>query len=218
MRKLLYGLLAATLAFGGAIAQDKKPDEPKKADPAPPMPPAGTVVTSDYYPLAKGSKWTYSMGSTEVVVKVSDVDAKDGSAKLVTEHAGKQVATETIQVKADGIYRTKINDTAIEGGVKILGLKDGKPAKGDKWSVAAKVQASEVKGDFETKDVGQAVKVGTTEYKDVVYVEGPKFTIAGTDTAVKYWFSPKFGIVKLSYSIGGTESTPLELKSFEAGK
>ncbi len=224
MRKLLFGLLAATLAFGGVFAQEKKPEDPKPApkpeDPKPPTPaptPAGTA--SDYYPLTKGSKWTYTMGSTEVVVKVTDVDAKDGSAKLVTEHSGKPVASETVAVKADGVYRTKINDTVIDGGgVKILGLKDGKATKGDKWDVKAKVQTSEVAGSFETKDITPKVTIGGKDYTDVVAVEGPKFTIAGTDTSVKYWFAPKVGIIKLSYSIGGTESTPLELKSFEAGK
>ena len=225
MRKLLFGLLAATLAIGGAFAQEKKPEdpkkpeEPKKVDPAPAPAPAPAGTATDYYPLAKGSKWTYTMGSTEVVVKVTDVDPKDGSAKLVTEHGGKAVASETISVKADGVYRTKINDTAIsDGGVKILGLKDGKATKGDKWDVKAKVQTSEVAGSFETKDITPKVTIGGKDYTDVVYVEGPKFTIAGTDTAVKYWFSPKVGIIKLSYSISGTESTPLELKSFEAGK
>ena len=228
MRKLLFGLLCVVLAGGSfvALAQDKKPEEPKKEEPKKPdepkkedpKPAAG--VTSDLYPLTKGSKWTYTMGQTEVVVKVTEVDPKDGAATLVTEHQGKQVASETILVKADGIYRTKINATPItDAGVKILGLKDGKPTKGEKWPVKAKVGTSEVSGEFETKDDKIAtVKVGATDYKDVVYVEGPKFTIAGTETAVKYWFSPKFGVIKLSYSIGGTESTPLELKSFEAGK
>lgn len=222
MRKLLFGLLAATLALGGSFAQDpaKKEDPkpaPKPEDPKTPSPaPAG--ATTDYYPLTKGSKWTYTMGSTEVVVKVTEVE-KDGAAKLVTEHSGKAVANETVAVKPDGVYRTKINDTPIDGGgVKILGLKDGKATKGDKWDVKAKVQTSEVTGSFETKEITPKVTIGGKDYTDVVAVEGPKFTIAGTDTSVKYWFAPKVGIIKLSYSIGGTESTPLELKSFEAGK
>ena len=227
MRKLLYALLPFALAGGLVFAQDPKPADPAKPqDPKPadpkkpedPKPPAGTATT-EYYPLTKGNKWTYTMGQTEVVVKVTDVDAKDGSAKLVTEHSGKQVASETILVKADGVYRTKINDAPItDAGVKILNLKDGKATKGDKWDVKAKVGTSEVSGSFETKDAPATIKVAAGEYKDAVYVEGPKFTIAGTDTAVKYWFAPKVGVVKLSYSIGGTESTPLELKSFEAGK
>jgi hypothetical protein len=215
MRKLLLGLFAVALVVGVTVAQPPKPEE-KKADPPAPTP-AG-AAPSPYYPLTPKSKWTYTMGATEVVVEVESVDAKDGSAKLVTKHSNKPVASETIVVKADGIYRTKINETAIDGGVKILALKDGKATKGDKWDVKAKVQTSEVSGSFETKDITPTVKVGATEYKDVVYVEGPKFTIAGTETAVKYWFAPGSGIVKLTYSIGGTESTPLELKSFEAGK
>ena len=218
MRKLLFGLLATTLTLGAVAQEPAKPTTPAAPPTTPAAPPAAGTAT-DYYPLAKGSKWTYGMGATEVVVKVTDVDAKDGSAKLVTEHGGKQVATETIMVKADGVYRTKVNDTAIEGGgVKILNLKDGKPAKSDKWDIKTKVQASEVTGGFETKEITPKVTVGGKDYTDVAYVEGPKFTIAGSDTAVKYWFAPKVGIIKLSYTISGTESTPLELKAFEAGK
>ncbi|MCU0703521.1 MAG: hypothetical protein MUF18_06035 [Fimbriiglobus sp.] len=216
MRKLLFGLFALTLALGTAVAQEKK-EEPKKEEKKPDAPAPAAAVTSDFFPLTKGSKWTYTMGSAEVVVEVTAVE-KDGAAKLETKHAGKTVASETIQVKADGVYRTKVNDTPIDGGVKILGLKDGKPTKGDKWDVAAKVAAAEIKGSFETKDAGKAEKIGGKDYTDVAYVEGPKFTIAGTDTAVKYWFAPKFGVIKLAYTISGTESTPLELKSFEAGK
>lgn len=213
MRKLSFALMLA-LSFGFAVGQEpkkdetKKPDEPKKDTPA---------ATTDYYPLAKGNKWTYLMGQTEVVVEVTDV--ANGEAKLVTKHQNKVVADESIKVTADGVYRTKINNTAIEGGgVKILNLKDGKATKGDKWQVKSKVQQAEVSGEFEVKDTAGTLKIGTNDYKDVVNVEGPKFVIAGTETAVKYWFAPKSGIVKLSYTIAGSESVPLELKSFEAGK
>ena len=214
MRKLSLVLMLA-LTFGFAIGQEpkkdetKKPDEPKKDAPA--------AATTDYYPLAKGNKWTYLMGQTEVVVEVTDV--VNGEAKLVTKHQNKVVADESIKVTADGVYRTKINNTPIEGGgVKILNLKDGKATKGDKWQVKSKVQQADVSGEFEVKDTAGTLKIGTNDYKDVVNVEGPKFVIAGTETAVKYWFAPKSGIVKLSYTIAGSESVPLELKSFEAGK
>jgi hypothetical protein len=217
MRKLTIGLLFALLA-GFTLAQDpKKTEEPKKPDDAKKDTPAPTAATTDYYPLAKGAKWTYLMGQTEVVVEVESV-TPDG-AKLVTKHQGKTVANEVIKVTADGVYRTKINDTAIEKeGVKILQLKNNAPTKGDKWTVAAKVQAAEVKGDFEVKDAGVTVKVPAGEFKDAVYVEGPKFMIAGTETSVRYWFVPKQGVVKLSYTIAGTESAPLELKNYEPGK
>jgi hypothetical protein len=216
MRKLSFAALLFALTLGLAVAQDPKKDgkdEPKKE--TPPAPAA--AVTSDYYPLAKGNKWTYLMGQTEVTVEVTDL--ANGEAKLVTKHQNKVVADESIKVTTDGVYRTKINNTTIEGGgVKILNLKDGKATKGDKWAVKSKVAQAEVSGDFETKDTAQSVKLGDKEYKDVVFVEGPKFVIAGTETAVRYWFAPKSGIIKLSYTIAGTESAPLELKSYEAGK
>ena len=223
MRKLTFGLLFALLAgFVGAQdpakkdekkPEDKKPEDKKPEDKKPEAP----AVTTDYYPLVKGSKWTYLMGQTEVVVEVADLAG--GEAKLVTKHQGKPVAEESIKVTADGVTRTKINGTAIDGGgVKILALKDGKATKDEKWQVSAKVSASEVKGEFSTKGVAETVKVPAGEFKDAVFVEGPKFQIAGTETAVRYWFVPKQGIVKLSYSIAGSDSVPLELKSYEAGK
>ena len=222
MKTKAFALLSLVLLAGFVLAQEPKKEEakkeePKKDVPAPVAPPAG--ASSDYYPLVKGSKWTYTMGTTEVVVEVESIDAKDGSAKLVTKHQGKPVASETILVKADGIYRTKINDTAIDGaGIKILGLKDGKPTKGEKWAIAAKVQQSEVKGEFETKELEAVIKSPAGADLKAVFVEGPKFTIAGTETAVKYYFVPKQGIVQLSYTIGGTESAPLQLKSYELAK
>ncbi len=218
MKTKAFSLLSLVLLAGFVLAQEPKKDEKKPVEPTPmPVaPPAG--ASTDYYPLVKGSKWTYVMGPTEVVVKVDSID-KDGAAKLVTEHQGKPVASETIVVKADGIYRTKINDTAIDGaGIKILALKDGKPTKGEKWAVAAKVQQSEVKGEFETKDLEATIKNSAGADIKAVFVEGPKFTIAGTETSVKYYFVAKQGIVQLSYSIGGTDSAPLQLKSYEAAK
>jgi hypothetical protein len=223
MRKLTFGLLFA-LVVGFAVAQDAKKEEPKKDAPkkeepkkdTPPAPAPAAAVTTDYYPLAKGTKWTYTMGQTEVQVEVTDVTG--GEAKLVTKHSNKVVADENIKVTADGVYRTKVNNTPIEPPVKLIGLKDGKPTKGEKWNVKSKVQQTEVSGEFEVKDTAASVKIGEKDYKDVVYVEGPKFMIAGTETAVRYWFAPKQGIVKLSYTIGGQDSAPLELKTFEAGK
>ncbi len=221
MRKLTFGLLFA-LAVGFVVAQDPakkeepKKDETKKEEPKKDTPPAAAAVTSDYYPLAKGTKWTYTMGQTEVQVEVTDVTG--GEAKLVTKHSNKVVADENIKVTADGVYRTKVNNTPIEPPVKLLGLKEGKATKGEKWDVKSKVQQTEVSGNFEVKDTAATVKIGEKEYKDVAYVEGPKFMIAGTETAVRYWFAPKSGIVKLSYTIGGQDSAPLELKTFEAGK
>jgi|YNPBryunderm2012_1023409.scaffolds.fasta_scaffold41544_1 hypothetical protein len=169
----------------------------------------------DYYPLKKDTKWVYKVGDNTIEVKVAE-SGKDG-AKLDTIVNGKTVASEMVKVEADGIYRTKINTAAIEPPVKFLELKDNKPAaKGTKWSVDSKVQQQVVKGEFSITADKDKVKVPQGEHEAVV-VDGPNFEIAGTKTAVKYWFAPKIGIVKLSYSIGGNEAV-LELKEFTEGK
>ncbi len=206
MRKLLLGL---TFVLGAGFLM---------AQPTPPVTPPVSAVNTEYFPLKEGSTWVYKVGESEVTVKVGATDK--GETKLDTIANGKPVASETVVVKADGVYRTKINATAIEPPVKILELEDkgGKlvpKGKGATWKIDSKVQAQGVTGSF---SIGDAAKIKVMD-KDVdcVYVEGPKFNIAGTETTVKYYFAPGKGIVKLSYSIQGAEAT-LELKSYEEGK
>ena len=212
MRKLLLGL--ALVVGAGSVLAQAPPAVPPTVPPAPPA----TAAATEYFPLKEGSKWVYKVGESEVTVQVGTTDK--GETKLDTSANGKPVASESVQVKADGVYRTKINATAIEPPVKILELetKDGKlvpKAKGAKWTVASKVQAQAVAGDFMIGDVAK-LKIMDKDV-DCVYVEGPKFNIAGTETSVKYYFAAGKGIVKLSYSIQGAEAT-LELKSYEEGK
>jgi hypothetical protein len=172
-------------------------------------------TSTDLYPLKKDTKWVYKVGETTITVKVTAADAN--GATLETLVNDKAVASEVIQVKADGVYRTKINKADINPPVKILELKDGKAvAKGAKWDVKSKIQDQEVKGTFTVKDDAEAVKVPAGDFKAVV-VDGPDFEIAGTKTGVKYWFSPGKGIVKLTYNIAGNEAV-LELKEYTEGK
>lgn len=176
---------------------------------------AALAQTTDLYPLKKDTKWVYKVGETTITVKVTAADAN--GATLETLVNDKAVASETIQVKSDGVYRTKINKAEITPPVLILKLKDGKAAaKGDKWDVKSKIQDQEVKGTFTVKDDAEAVKVPGGEFKAVV-VDGPDFEIAGTKTGVKYWFASGKGIVKLTYNIAGNEAV-LELKEFAEGK
>ena len=172
-------------------------------------------TSTGLYPLKKDTKWVYKVGETTITVKVTAADAN--GATLETLVNDKAVASEVIQVKADGVYRTKINKADINPPVKILELKDGKAvAKGAKWDVKSKIQDQEVKGTFTVKDDAEAVKVPAGDFKAVV-VDGPDFEIAGTKTGVKYWFSEGKGIVKLTYNIAGNEAV-LELKEYTEGK
>ena len=65
---------------------------------AAPLPKATFKKLKDYYPLAKGHTWTYLVGESEIVV----------------------VVTESIRTGKDGIFRTHINDLAIEPPVQLL--------------------------------------------------------------------------------------------------
>ena len=173
--------------------------------------------TTDLYPLKAGTKWDYKVGEAAITVRVAGTDASGTTLETLVNE--KVVATETIQVKADGIYRTKINKTDITPPVKILELKDGKAAaKGTKWAVDSKIQDQAVKGEFTITENTTKVKVPLQEAElDAVVVDGPNFEIAGTKTGVKYWFSPGKGVAKLAYTIAGNDAT-LELKSYTEGK
>jgi hypothetical protein len=215
MRKSILGL-AFTLSAGFVLAQ-----QPATPTPAPATP-AAAPATTDLYPTKKGSKWVYKAGEVEVTLQAGETDAKTGETKLDTIVQGKSVASETIKVTTDGVYRTKINNSAIEPPVKILELESkaggaltAKPV-GTKWAVKSKVLQSDLAGEFTIAKIGEA-EVGGVKYANAVTVEGPTFNIASTETKVTYIFAPGKGVVKLSYAIAGN-STSLELKSFEEGK
>jgi hypothetical protein len=171
-------------------------------------PPAG----SDYYPTKKDAKWVYKVSESSITVRVAGGDANGTTLETLVND--KKVADEVIQVKADGIYRAKINGKDITPAVKILALKDGKAETGAVIKVDSKVQDQPLKGEW--KIGSEKVKVPAGEF-DAVTADGPSFEIAGTKTAIKYYFVAGKGIVKLSYSIAGNEAV-LELKEYTEGK
>lgn len=192
--------MAVFLAAGIALAQEP-----------PATPPAGTAPSTEYYPLKAKSKWVYKTGDQTVEVEVASID-KDG-AKLDTKVNGKTVASEVVEVKQDGVYRSGVKGDKIEPAIKFLALPVKKDAE---WDVNSKVGAQAVKGKFKIKSDAEKVKVPAGEF-DTVFVDGPDFDIAGTKTAIKYYFAKGKGVVKLSYDIQGTSSV-LELKEYVEGK
>lgn len=232
-------LLASLLfAIGGLIAQepkakqpeppkpvdpkvkpaDPKPADPKPADPKPADPKAAPTLESAYFPAKKGTKWTYKYAESDVVMEVKESGA---DVKVETLSNNKAVASETLQLKADGIYRTKINTLDIVPPLKILELetKDGKlvpKAKGYKWKVDSKVQQASLTGDYE---IGETAKVSLPA--PMGDVDATKVTatlnIAGTATTVTYWFAPNKGQVKVGYTIAGN-TQEMSLKSMDPGK
>jgi len=177
--------------------------EPKDAAPG--------ATGSEYYPLKVKSKWVYKTNDQTVEIEVASAE-KDGF-KLETKVNGKTVAAEVVEVKQDGVYRVSVKGDKIDPPIKFLSLPVKKDAD---WNVNSKVGTQTVKGKFTIKSEAEKVKVPAGEY-DTVFVDGPDFDIAGTKTAIKYYFAKNVGVVKLSYEIQGTSSV-LELKEFSEAK
>lgn len=163
-----------------------------------------------YYPLKKDAKWTYASSQGPIEVKVISEDK--GVFKLETTINGKMAASESIQVKDDGYYRTTINGTKADVPVKFLKLP---PAKGDTWDFEFKVQGQTVKGKYVVKQ--ESVKVPAGEYKEAFLVDTQDTTIGNEKATLKTWFAPDVGIVKIQFSLAGQEAD-LKLEKYEPGK
>lgn len=209
MRSSLRALLAAVAFAAGTLALAQTPPAtPPAADPAP-----AKLATSEYYPLKVGGKWTYRIDEQRTLeMKVDKIE--NGEATISTTAQGRVVAKDTIVIKEDGIYRTKINDLAITPPIKILALP---VKKGGEWSIDSKVQDKAIVGKFTIKDDKEKLKLKDGKEYDCVMVDGPGFKVDGADTKMKQWFAAGKGIVKLSYETGQQEAI-LELIEYTEPK
>jgi hypothetical protein len=174
---------------------------------------------SPYYPLKKGTTWTFKAptkmgGAQTITVQVTGGD-KDG-AKVETiikdkDGKDKSVASETVVVQDDGLYRTTVNGVKSDAPVRFLKLP---PKKGESWEVETKIQGQAVKGTFSADE--EEVTVPAGKYK-AIKVEAKDFSVAGLKTTIACWYAEKVGIVKQSFRVGDTEVV-LELEKFAEGK
>lgn len=199
----MIGSFCVAAACAALVAQTPPAGGEKKAETA--QAPAGS---STWFPAKKGTKWVYKNGENKIEMAIGDANA------LETMVGGKKVAAETVEVKADGIYRTKVNGVAIDPPVKIMHLPVSD--KDVSWDVASKLNAQEIKGKFTQKGAREKLKLGTVEY-DTVVVDGPEFMIANAKCAIKQWFADGKYVVKMVYSIAGNESM-IELAEFVEAK
>ena len=124
LRAIRSVLGAAAILFGGALLA--QPKESPQAE--------------GYFPLKKGTKWTYKVGDNVVEVVVVKGE-KPGDEYQVDTFVGKEPAktTEWYVVKADGVYRTKVKDDKLDPYVKVLAL----PVKKDTtWDINSKCSIS----------------------------------------------------------------------------
>ncbi len=176
---------------------------------------------SPYFPLKKGTTWTYkrilkSGEGPPFTVQVTESD-KDGT-QLETfvkdrdnKDKDKLVASETVVVTDDGIYRTAINGIKPDAPVCFFKLP---PKKGDRWDVDTKIHGQVVKGTFTIDEEEVTVPAGT--YK-AIKVEAKDFNIGGAQTTIVCWFAEKVGVVKRSFRVPNGFVVQ-ELEKFAEGK
>lgn len=189
---------AAAILFGGALLA-----QPPKEGPA-----------EGYFPLKKGTKWTYKVGDNLVEVVVVKGE-KAGDEFQVDTLVGKEPkTTEVYVVKGDGVYRTRVKDDKLDPHVKVLALPIKKDAT---WDINSKVGTQTVKGTMKVLNDKEAIKTPAGDFT-TVYVEGKDMDIAGAKTTVRLWFAKDRGIVKEEFVLQTNEVVKLELSKYEEGK
>ncbi|QJW96821.1 hypothetical protein [Frigoriglobus tundricola] len=194
---------AAAVLFGGVLLA--QPPKDASAD--------------GYFPLKKGTKWTYRVGDNDVTVSVVKTE-KVGTEEQyqVDTFVGKDVkvgeakTSEWYVVRADGVYRTRVKDDKLDPFVKVLPLP---VKKGDSWEVNSKLSTQVIKGTLKVVNDKEKVKIQNVDY-DTVFVEGKDMDIAGAKTTVRIWFAKDRGIVKEEFLLQGGEKVLLELSNFQA--
>jgi hypothetical protein len=204
LRAIRSVLGAAVVLFGGVLLAQPK----------------DTPQADGYFPLKLKAKWTYKIGDNFVdvtVVKVEKVGGED-HYQLDTLVGKEPKTTETVVVRGDGVYRTKVKEDKLEPAIKVLPVPVKKDAS---WDINSKLGTQTIKGTLKVKNDKEKITVkgpsGDVTY-ETVFVEGENMDIAGAKATMRIWFAKNYGIVKEEVMIQGQDKVLLELFKYEEGK
>lgn len=190
---------AAVVMFGGSLLAQPKDTQ-----------------ADGYFPLKLKTKWTYKVGDNFVdvtVVKAEPVGTEN-HYQLDTVVGKDPKTSETVVVRSDGVYRTKVKDDKLDPFVKVLPL----PLKKDTtWDINSKLGTQTIKGTLKVKDDKAEITTPAGKFTTVL-VEGENMDIAGAKTTMRLWFAKDRGVVKAEVNIQGGEKVMLELFKYEEGK
>jgi hypothetical protein len=166
---------------------------------------------NDYYPLKIGTRASYSLtvpDSRKAVTAEATRTEKQGDETctvLVTrDQDGKQLASEDILFRSDGIYEAALGDAPFEPPVRILELP---VKKGLSWKVASKTKAGKLEGTFTIDEVDQEVTVPAGKFSCVV-VSSLDLVENGQRLTRKTYFAKGVGLVKkVQVAADGTTMT-----------
>ncbi|MFO0966875.1 MAG: hypothetical protein U0793_14980 [Gemmataceae bacterium] len=217
-RPFVLALLSGLFASSGLTGQEK-------------------TYTSEFMPLAVGSRWVYRNTrttedkktperSTLVVecerqesVRVKKFNAKKEELPAVDVTAFRLVAKqearvlpEIVGVMDDGIYRFSALGKDIDPPLQIFKL----PVKdGESWTVEATTNKIKVKGTFTAKEETIDVPAGRFA---TMRVSSRDFFAGSEKMEIDTWFAPKVGIVKRRLQSERSGLIEQELERFESAK
>lgn len=202
MKRVLLSFFAAVLLAAPAAAQ----------------PPMGDM---DYFPLKKGTTWTYNAGGMTVTVRVvgEDMIGKNMCARLETSLNGMVLNDEHVTVLQDGVYRCATGRQEVKPPLLILKLP---PKKGVEWSVNSASAGEKVTGKFVSgeEEIPVTYEKAEKDKKDkkvkkvkVVTVTGRDILVNGQRVTLTSSYAPGVGMVKQVGSVAGVTKT-LELTAF----
>jgi hypothetical protein len=169
-------------------------------------------MSSDFYPLRKGTTWTYkATGNLTLVAQVTAHEkvGKEACAKIETKVNGETVNTEYIAVRENGLFRVKVGDKEYNPPLCFLKLP---PKKDDKWEVKSTSGSETLSGTFETTE--KKIDFKDTKEINAFEVKSKDMTVNGQKISLSYLFAEKIGIVKQTVNLAGAEVT-LDLTDFK---
>lgn len=166
---------------------------------------------ANYFPLAKGTTWTYRSEVAGFVIRVSESQVKNGrtQATLVYKFDNAE-QSETMAGDTTGVYRPGENGSFDK---PVLVLKY--PLKvGETWTSRLPLGGANPEAKATVKRaVEVTVPAGKYEAMEVEFMS----TGEGRPNTLTAWYAPNVGVVKQTTVLEG-RSTTIELAEFTPGK
>jgi hypothetical protein len=173
------------------------------------------MPTTHWYPLTVGTTWTYkTKDGNHFVMKVTKEDkVKAGESEIPCARIGlfvdgKEVGSECIHVKNDGVYRASFGTAIPDMPVQILKLP---PKAGETWEIKGKALGDNFSGEFK---IGKQEEIEVPEGKYMAYpVTSDNLNASGLRATTTSWYAERRGLIKQEIKIN-SQTTVIELEKF----
>jgi hypothetical protein len=172
---------------------------------------------SNYYPLAKGTRWEFQAEvagqKLEASSEITKSEVTGGKTVATAEiKVGPQTITEELSSDEKGVYRSSFQGLKLDTPLTVFKYP---PKAGTTWTEKVKGGGMEIEAKFTVKEA-EKVTVPAGNYDKAFPVE-MVITAAGQMITATNWFAEGVGPVKQLVEVGGMKITA-DLKKFTPGK